>query len=385
MKYFQLRDIKKLYFGYEDIARILGISQNSAKITAHRYVKQGMLIRVKRNIYILKERWTSFDREQKFIIANIFQVPSYISLMTALDYYEITTQIQRDFIESVVIKRTIRKEIDHTVLNYTKINADVYWGFLKHQEFFVAEPEKAFLDGVYLMSFGRYELDMPSIDFNKLDLEKIERMVLLEKLKNARLLDSLVFGGGTMLRLCHELKRYSVDLDFWRIKDTAETTLFDKIKDILQQNYDITDAQMKHFTILLEIRSGYFPKRLKIEIRKEIRDWDFQEKIAYSKFSTKQVVLKAHTLEQTMKNKIAALLERVEIRDGFDIEFLLRQGILLPDLSGADKTKMIARLDGFKENDFKVKLGSILESDIRAYYIENQFNYLRQKLASFEI
>jgi predicted nucleotidyltransferase component of viral defense system len=217
--------------------------------------------------------------------------------------------------------------------------------------------------------------------FEKHEIFEIE---VLEKLKNARLLDSLVFGGGTMLRLCHELKRYSVDLDFWRIKDTAGTTLFDKIKDVLQQNYDITDAQMKHFTILFEIRSGYFPKRLKIEIRKEIRDWDFQEKIAYSKFSTKQVVLKAHTLEQTMKNKIAALLERVEIRDGFDIEFLLRQGIPLPDLSDADKTKMIARLDGFKENDFKVKLGSILESDIRAYYIENQFNYLRQKLTSFE-
>lgn len=217
--------------------------------------------------------------------------------------------------------------------------------------------------------------------FEKHEIFEIE---VLEKLKNARLLDSLVFGGGTMLRLCHELKRYSVDLDFWRIKDTAETTLFDKIKDVLQQNYDITDAQMKHFTILLEIRSGYFPKRLKIEIRKEIRDWDFQEKIAYSKFSTKQVVLKAHTLEQTMKNKIAALLERGEIRDGFDLEFLLRQGIPLPDLSDADKAKMIVRLDGFKENDFKVKLGSILESDIRTYYIENQFNYLRQKLASFE-
>lgn len=217
--------------------------------------------------------------------------------------------------------------------------------------------------------------------FEKHEIFEIE---VLEKLKNARLLDSLVFGGGTMLRLCHELKRYSVDLDFWRIKDTAETTLFDKIKDVLQQNYDITDAQMKHFTILFEIRSGYFPKRLKIEIRKEIRDWDFQEKIAYSKFSTKQVVLKAHTLEQTMKNKIAALSERVEIRDGFDIEFLLRQGIPLPDLSDVDKTKMIARLNGFKENDFKVKLGSILESDIRAYYIENQFNYLRQKLTSFE-
>jgi hypothetical protein len=213
--------------------------------------------------------------------------------------------------------------------------------------------------------------------FEKHEIFEIE---VLEKLKNAHLLNSLIFGGGTMLRLCHELKRYSADLDFWRIKDADEEILFEKIREVLQQDYDITDAQMKHFTILFEIRSGDFPKRLKIEIRKEVMDWDFQEKIAYSKFSTKQVVLKAHTLEQTMKNKIAALLERSEIRDGFDIEFLLRQGISLPELSGKERSKMIARLDRFKENDFKVKLGSVLESDIRAYYIGNRFNYLRQKL-----
>jgi predicted nucleotidyltransferase component of viral defense system len=213
--------------------------------------------------------------------------------------------------------------------------------------------------------------------FEKHEIFEIE---VLEKLKNTRLLDPLVFGGGSMLRLCHELNRYSVDLDFWQIKETADNTLFDKIQDVIKQDYDITDAQMKHFTILIEIRSGGFPKRLKIEIRKEIQDWDFQEKIAYSKFSNKQVVLRAHTLEQTMKNKIAALLERGEVRDGFDIEFLLRQGISLPDLPDTDRTEMISRLDGFKTKDFKVKLGSVLEKDIRDYYIENKFNYLKQKL-----
>jgi len=215
---------------------------------------------------------------------------------------------------------------------------------------------------------------------NIFERHEIFEIEVLEKLKNTRLLDPLVFGGGSMLRLCHELNRYSVDLDFWQIKETADNTLFDKIQDVVKQDYDITDAQMKHFTILIEIRSGNFPKRLKIEIRKEIRDWDFQEKIAYSKFSNKQVVLRAHTLEQTMKNKIAALLERDEVRDGFDIEFLLRQGISLPDLPDADRTKILARLDSFKVNDFKVKLGSVLEKDIRAYYTENKFNYLKQKL-----
>jgi hypothetical protein len=60
----------------------------------------------------------------------------------------------------------------------------------------------------------------------------------------------------------------------------------------------------------------------------------------------------------------------------------MRQGILMPDIPEADKAKLIAKLDSFKLNDFKVKLGSALESDIRTYYIENQFKYLRRKLES---
>lgn len=213
--------------------------------------------------------------------------------------------------------------------------------------------------------------------FEKHEIFEIE---ILEKLNNEGLIEPLVFGGGSMLRLCHELKRYSVDLDFWRIKNVPVDALFDKFKYFFEKDYDVTDAQIKHFTLLFEIRSAHSPKRLKIEIRKEIKNWDFQEKIAYSKFSTKQVAMKAHTLEQTMKNKIAALMERGEVRDGFDIEFLLRQGVLLPELAKSEISKLMNRVDGFKAKDFKVKLGSVVESDIRKYYIENRFNFLRQKL-----
>ena len=183
MKFLKLQNIQKLYFGHEDIARALGITLQSAKVTANRYIKHGLLIRLKRNIYVLREKWTSIDREQEFLLANIIQVPSYISLMTALDYYEITTQIQRDFIESIAVKRTKGVEIEQTFFNYTKINTDLYSGFSRTRGFFIAAPEKAFLDAVYLMSFGRYSFDIPSIDFSKLNREKIEHMARLFPLK----------------------------------------------------------------------------------------------------------------------------------------------------------------------------------------------------------
>ena len=93
MKFIELRKIRKPYFGYEEIARVLGISAASARVTASRYARNGLLVRLKKNIYVLQEEWNTAGREEKFLLANLGQTPSYISLMTALDYYQITTQI----------------------------------------------------------------------------------------------------------------------------------------------------------------------------------------------------------------------------------------------------------------------------------------------------
>lgn len=81
-----------------------------------------------------------------------------------------------------------------------------------------------------------------------------------------------------------------------------------------------------------------------------------------------------------MKNKFAAFFCRGEIRDCFDIEFMLRRGIPFPELSKMELTEFRKKITGFKEKDFKVKLGSILESEARKYYIENRFCYLLEKI-----
>jgi hypothetical protein len=177
MNYAKLREIKKLYFGYEEISRLLGICPDSARVSANRYIKQGILVRVKRNLYVLKERWDGATREERFILANLAQVPSYISLMTALDYYEITTQMQSDFIESVGLKRTREIKAENAVFKYSKVDKKLYFGFLRENGFFIALPEKAFLDALYLSSLKRYRLDMASMDFSKLDMPRIKKMI----------------------------------------------------------------------------------------------------------------------------------------------------------------------------------------------------------------
>ena len=205
---------------------------------------------------------------------------------------------------------------------------------------------------------------------------------VLDVMKRAKLLDALVFGGGSMLRLCHELNRYSVDLDFWFVKKMSHTAYLHKLKMVFENNYRITDEQIKHFTLLIELRSSRYPRKLKLEIRRERKEWDAQESIAFSKYSTTQVILKTHTLEQSIKNKVEAFLDRGEIRDCFDLEFLLRRGIMLPHLDDRQVKVFEKKLAGFKERDYKVKLGSILESGDRDYYIKNKFSYLREALFS---
>ncbi len=211
---------------------------------------------------------------------------------------------------------------------------------------------------------------------------EIFEIEVLDKMNSAKVLEPLVFGGGTMLRLCHELDRYSVDLDFWFIKRISQNKYFERIRRAFEKDYEVTDSQMKHYTLLFELRSALYPKRLKIEIQRERKDCDFQEKIAFSRFSTKQVLLKAHTLNQTMKNKFEAFLDRGEIRDCFDIEFMLRRGVELPALTNRQSNEFQKKLARFKERDFKVKLGSILENEIRNYYVEQRFRYLEEKLVS---
>jgi hypothetical protein len=211
------------------------------------------------------------------------------------------------------------------------------------------------------------------------DLEILE-IEVLEMLNSIKVLDSLYFGGGTMLRLCHNLNRYSTDMDFWLDTSADLLPFYKKIKDALSSKYRIADAANKKFTMLFEFKAPDFLRKLKIEIRKEQKDFEWERKIAFSRFTNKQVIVKGLTLSQMMENKIEALLSRKIIRDCFDLEFLVMRGTELPK----DRKKLRQILEiiiGFNERDYKVTLGSILEDNDRKLYLENKFAFLKEEIS----
>lgn len=218
-----------------------------------------------------------------------------------------------------------------------------------------------------------------------LDLQKHEQfeMEVLKLLSDSQLLNPLTFGGGTCLRLCFGLNRYSIDLDFFRREET-EKNFFSKFKDVLKDKYEMTDFWEKHFAFLIELRSPKYPKRLKVEMRKEIvKEYKSELNIAFSQFTPLQVRLTTFTLEQMWQNKVNAILERAEIRDAYDLEFIFKKNRDYVRKTGEkDKAKIIKILDSFKPKDFKVKLGSIIEREERELYNQNGFKILRNGLVS---
>ncbi len=173
MKYNRIRAVKSLVFTYEELAELLGIKPESARVLCSRYVQNGLLVRLKRNQYILKEKWDNTSEEEIFEIANRIQVPSYISLTTALSYYGITTQIQQEFVESVSVQRSFSRRILTTEFSYIKIKREFYGEFKKVNRFFIATPEKTLLDALYLTSFGRYSLDKYALDMSKINKDEV--------------------------------------------------------------------------------------------------------------------------------------------------------------------------------------------------------------------
>lgn len=168
-----LKRIEQKTFSLVEAAQALGLDSPSARVACHRYVKAGYLLRLKRGVYALRDDWRHFSFKDLAEIANRLQVPSYVSFATALSYYELTTQVQRNFLESAALTRTRTFEAEKTVFRYIRLNKNLYFGFIKKDNLYIAEPEKALLDSLYLMSLYRYRLDLPAVDKEKFNKKKL--------------------------------------------------------------------------------------------------------------------------------------------------------------------------------------------------------------------
>jgi predicted transcriptional regulator of viral defense system len=124
------------------------------KVQISRWVGQHKLIQLKRGIYVLTEPYRKIEIFEPFI-ASILKKPSYISMEKALEYHNLIPEAVTIY-TSVTTKRPGKIFSEIGIFDYRHIKTSLFWGYdsisVHNQVAFIAFPEKALLDLIYLRS-----------------------------------------------------------------------------------------------------------------------------------------------------------------------------------------------------------------------------------------
>lgn len=117
------------------------------------WTRAGKLVQLRRGLYTLAESYRE-ERPTNFAIANWLVRPSYISLQTALSYYSMIPE-HVAAVTNVTTNRPIRIANEFKYFIYRHIKENFFFGYryyalFRGQSAFIATPEKALLDLIYL-------------------------------------------------------------------------------------------------------------------------------------------------------------------------------------------------------------------------------------------
>jgi len=153
------------------IISLLDISKEFLKFDSRRLVewqRQGYIKRVIRGFYI----FTDLKRDENIscIIANKIYDPSYVSLESALRYYNLIPE-QVTTTTSISTKKTKKFKTEVGIFSYRNIKKELFFGYnlINYKEHVIkmASPEKAILDYIYYRPYLKTEYDFKELRLNE--------------------------------------------------------------------------------------------------------------------------------------------------------------------------------------------------------------------------
>ncbi|MDQ7029059.1 MAG: hypothetical protein Q9O62_04440 [Ardenticatenia bacterium] len=164
-----------------------------------RWVRAGRLYQLRRGLYALAPPYQKV-KPHPFLVANRMVRGSYVSLQSALAYYGLIPEVVPT-VTSVTTARPGRWETPLGVFEFRHVKPALLFGYRRldlgnGQAAFVATPEKALLDLIYLTPGGdapEYLQELRLQNLDQLDLDALQRMaVRFDRSKMARAAERIV-------------------------------------------------------------------------------------------------------------------------------------------------------------------------------------------------
>ncbi len=152
-----------------------------------RWTKAGRLYQLRRGLYALASPFQKV-KPHPFLIANRMVRASYVSCQSALAYYGLIPE-HAPVTTSVTTARPARWDTPMGAYEFRHIKTDLFHDYRlielsRGQSAFVASPEKALLDLIYLQPGGDapdYLRELRLQNLNRLDLEALQRQADLAR------------------------------------------------------------------------------------------------------------------------------------------------------------------------------------------------------------
>ena len=187
------------------------VNPASLRVQLTRWVKSGRITQLRRGLYVIAPPFQKV-KPHPFLVANLMQRASYVSLQSALAFHGLIPDIVHTTI-SVSTGRPERRETPLGIFAFRHIQRELLRGYRMmelqgsqqpSQQALVANPEKALLDLIYLQPRG----DSPDY-LRELRLQNLERLDMDELFRQAETFNTpkLQRAAETILHLAQSEAR----------------------------------------------------------------------------------------------------------------------------------------------------------------------------------
>lgn len=158
------------------------VKPENLRLQLSRWVKAGKIHQLRRGVYALAVPYQK-QKPHPFLVANRLQRASYVSMQSALSYYGMIPNIVQSTI-SITTGRPDRLQTPLGNFEFRHIHKNYFRGYrlidVGGQQAFVASPEKAILDLIYLQPRGEtpeFIAELRLQNLGQLDFQELQKQV----------------------------------------------------------------------------------------------------------------------------------------------------------------------------------------------------------------
>lgn len=142
---------------------------NHIKMHIKRFMDTGLILPITKGVYTFTSHPVDLEK-----VATQLYYPSYISFESALSKYGIMNQ-GMNILTLATTRHSKRMNLMKIECEYRQIKKEYFFGFQLLDSMYLADPEKAFLDMLYLVTLGKRKMDYSEWYLDSLNIKKIHQ------------------------------------------------------------------------------------------------------------------------------------------------------------------------------------------------------------------